>query len=122
MANSFVTPRRCSAETTSSRQASELSHFLTSKNSFLCVLYPQTQNTLKKYSVILKELSNIAGSRNQNGDVPEVNWNADNRKVYINWYNSDNRNDNLRSRSEVSLPVGRQVHKKELLAPFVLNI
>jgi hypothetical protein len=47
-------------------------------------------------------LGNKTGSRNTNGNVPNVNWNPDNRKVYVNRYNPDNRNDNLRSRSEVS--------------------
>jgi len=42
------------------------------------------------------------GSRNVDGNVPNVNWNAGNRKVYVNWYNCDNRNDNWRARSEVS--------------------
>jgi hypothetical protein len=42
------------------------------------------------------------GSRNQNGNVPNVNFNSDNRKINVNWYNPDNSNDNLRSRSEVS--------------------
>lgn len=61
------------------------------------------------------ELDNKTGSRNQDGNVPNVNWNPDNRKVHVNWYNPDNTNDNLRSRSEVSLPAGRQVHRKEFL-------
>ena len=59
------------------------------------------------------ELNNKTGSRNRNGNVPNVNWNASNRKVNVNWYNVGNRNDNLRSRSEVSA-------SKELgKAPFV---
>jgi hypothetical protein len=48
------------------------------------------------------KLGNKTGSRNSDGNVPNVNWNSDNRKVYVNWYNPDNCNDNLRSRSEVS--------------------
>ena len=48
------------------------------------------------------ELNNKTGSRNQNGNVPNCNWNSDDRKFNINWYNPDNQNDNLRSRSEVS--------------------
>jgi len=51
-------------------------------------------------------LGNNTGSRNQNGNVPNVNWNADNQQVKVNWYNSDNRNDNLRTRSEVSVAGG----------------
>jgi len=54
-------------------------------------------------SVILMGLNNKTGSRGSNGSVPNVNWNPDNRKVYVNWYNPDNSNNNLRSRSEVSL-------------------
>ena len=48
------------------------------------------------------ELNNKTGSHNSHGSVPKVNWNPDNRKVYVNWSNLGNRNDNLRSRSEVS--------------------
>ena len=44
----------------------------------------------------------ITGSRYSDGNVPNVNWNRDNRKVYVNWYNVDNANDNLRTRAEVS--------------------
>ena len=35
-----------------------------------------------------------------------VNWNANNRTLYINWNNADNRNDNIRSRAEVSSQKG----------------
>lgn len=52
------------------------------------------------------ELGNKTGSHNSDDNVPNVNWNPENRKVYVNWYNPDNSNDNLRSRSEVS-------HKQE---------
>lgn len=48
------------------------------------------------------KLDNILGSRNSDGNVPNVNWNGDNRKLHVNWYNVDNRNDNLRARAEVS--------------------
>ena len=40
------------------------------------------------------------GSRNSDGDVPNVNWNDD--KLKVNWNRTSNSNDNLRSRSEVS--------------------
>lgn len=40
------------------------------------------------------------GSRNSDGNVPNGNWNSD--KFYVNWYNTDNRNDNLRPREEIS--------------------
>jgi hypothetical protein len=46
--------------------------------------------------------SNATGSHNANGNVPNVNWNSDNRKLNVNWYNPQNANDNLRSRAEVS--------------------
>ena len=43
---------------------------------------------------------NATGSRNQDGNVPNVNWNDD--KLNVNWYNTQNMNDNLRARAEVS--------------------
>lgn len=45
---------------------------------------------------------NATGSRYQDGNVPNVNWNPDNGKLKVNWYNPQNANDNLRSRAEVS--------------------
>ena len=42
----------------------------------------------------------LGGSRNTDGNVPNVNFN--NSKVNINWYNPDNANDNLRTREIVS--------------------
>lgn len=45
-------------------------------------------------------LGNETGSRNSSGNVPNVNWNSDNRQLNVNWYNPDNRNDNLRSREK----------------------
>ena len=42
------------------------------------------------------------GSRNRNGDVPNVNWNRVYGKLYVNAYNASNRNDNLRPRAEIS--------------------
>lgn len=44
----------------------------------------------------------LLGSRYSDGNVPNVDWNRDNRKVYVNWYNPQNRNANLRCRVEVS--------------------
>ena len=38
------------------------------------------------------------GSRYSDGNVPNVNWNDS--KMNVNWYNPDNRNDNLRSRQK----------------------
>jgi hypothetical protein len=42
----------------------------------------------------------ISGSRYDDGNVPNVNWNDS--KLNVNWYNPDNCNDNLRARAEVS--------------------
>ena len=49
------------------------------------------------------------GSRNADGNVPNANWNDG--KFQINWFNTDNRNDNLRPREEIS-------HNRGLLWPF----
>jgi hypothetical protein len=38
------------------------------------------------------------GSRYSDGNVPNVNWNDD--KLKVNWNNTDNANDNLRSREK----------------------
>jgi len=48
------------------------------------------------------ESDNLTGSRNSDGNVPNVNWNPDNRKLKVNWYNPGNANDNLRAREVVS--------------------
>ena len=54
------------------------------------------------------------GSIDVDGDAVKVNWNPDNEKFYVNRYNLQNANPNLRSR-EVS-------RKKELQTPFcVMN-
>jgi len=50
--------------------------------------------------VIKMGSDNISGSRNPDGNVPNVNFNDD--KVNVNYYNPDNSNENLRVRSEVS--------------------
>ncbi len=47
------------------------------------------------------------GSRNSDGNVPNINWNSYSDKLNVNNYNPDNFNDNIRARVEVS-------HKKEL--------
>ena len=52
------------------------------------------------------------GSRNSDGNVPNTNWNDS--KFHVNWYNTDNRNANLRSREEVSR------RKESFMAPFAL--
>lgn len=48
----------------------------------------------------MMELDDISGSRYSDGNVPNVNWNDD--KFQVNCNNSDNANDNLRARLEVS--------------------
>ena len=48
----------------------------------------------------MEEIKQKDGSRYSDGDVPNANWNDG--KFRVNWYNTDNRNDNLRSREEVS--------------------
>ena len=48
----------------------------------------------------------VRDSRSLNSSVPEVNFNPAGGKVYVNWYNLSNRNDNLRARSEVSVRKG----------------
>jgi hypothetical protein len=44
---------------------------------------------------------NLTGSRSSDGNVPNVNWNPDNRKLKVNWYNPGNTSDGLRSREVV---------------------
>ena len=48
-------------------------------------------------------LNKITGSRSSDDNVPNANWNNGKFNVNVNWYNLDNRNDNLRARSEVSV-------------------
>ncbi len=54
-----------------------------------------TGNHLDVESVTL-----CSGSRYSGGNVPLVNWNPDNRKLYVNWYNVTNADFNLRARAE----------------------
>jgi len=56
----------------------------------------------KRSLVIWMKSDNATGSRNADGNVPNVNWNADNGKLNVNWYNPRNANGNLRARAEVS--------------------
>lgn len=42
------------------------------------------------------------GSRDSDGNVPNVHWNPDNRKVNVNWYDPDNSNQDGGVRREVS--------------------
>ncbi len=50
----------------------------------------------------VKNVTLCSGSRNRHGGVPSVYWIADNRKVYVYWYDSDDRSAHFRSRSVVS--------------------
>ncbi len=43
-----------------------------------------------------------SGSRYSDGSVPSVYWNGSYGKLSVDWYNTDNRNDNLRSREVVA--------------------
>lgn len=51
----------------------------------------------------IDNLTLCAGSRHHDGHVPCVDWSSDNRQVNVDWYNPDDSNDNVRSRSVVSL-------------------
>lgn len=62
-----------------------------------------TQIILCKIIGGLEEIRQITGSRNPNGNVPNVNWNPNYGKVNVNWWNPDNRNGNIRPREEVSI-------------------
>ena len=57
-----------------------------------------TQATLKKVAGENDENGQYSGSRYDDGNVPNVNWNDD--KMNVNRYNPDNSNDNLRSRQK----------------------
>ncbi len=59
-------------------------------------------DVLKKVAGGMDGNGQHTGSRNPDGNVPNVNWNRVNRKLKVNYYNPDNRNDNMRSRAEVS--------------------
>ncbi|MFH1170376.1 MAG: hypothetical protein V1704_02355 [Candidatus Vogelbacteria bacterium] len=50
----------------------------------------------------IENITLCSGSRDSDGNVPDVNWNRDNRKLYVNSHNPRNRNANLRARQEVS--------------------
>ena len=65
----------------------------------------KTQRVLQKILGDMDKIRQKDGSRNSDGNVPNANWNND--KFKVNYYNADNRNDNLRPREEIS-------RKKEL--------
>ena len=60
----------------------------------------RTQIALHKAVGDIDEIGQTSGSRNSDGNVPNVNWNDD--KLNVNWYNVDNANDNLRAREVAS--------------------
>jgi hypothetical protein len=63
----------------------------------------------------------MAGSRNVNGNVPNVNSNPDNQTVNVNWNSPDNADPHLCARSEVSIKLfGAQGSFKK--TPFVLEM
>jgi hypothetical protein len=47
-------------------------------------------------------------SRNSDGNVPNVNWNADGREVYVYWYGPSDSVASIRARAEVSSYKGDQ--------------
>ncbi|HAT73617.1 MAG TPA: hypothetical protein DCS08_01265 [Candidatus Moranbacteria bacterium] len=48
----------------------------------------------------MKSWQKGTGSRNLDGNVPNVNFNRSDGKVNVNWTNPSNANDNLRSRQK----------------------
>ena len=69
----------------------------------------------KNYYLIFGEWMKLSNnSRNLDGNVPNVNWNGDNDKLNVNWYNPDNCNGNLRSR--------RSLQEEKPLIRVFLNI
>jgi hypothetical protein len=52
----------------------------------------------------VKNVTLCTGSRNRGGNVPGVRWNPDYREIYVHWYDPDDSDGDLRSRSAVSLP------------------
>ena len=52
----------------------------------------------------VENITLCSGSRYSDDDVPLVFWHADNRELYVYWYNPWNSNPDLRTRAAVSLP------------------
>lgn len=61
-----------------------------------------TQEALQKVSGDTDGDGQNTSSRNSDGNVPNVNWNSDDRKLNVNWYNPSNAVANIRARAEVS--------------------
>lgn len=61
--------------------------------------YRQTQMALARAIGDTDDVGRNTGSRYRDGNVP--NGNSNSGKLYVNWYNRDNTNDNLRPREVV---------------------
>ncbi len=72
----------------------------------------------------MEEIRQRCGSRNFDGNVPNVNWNDFNGKMNVNWTNPSNANGNLRVREVVSHerspPHGGDLYFSDLIQPFVI--
>src|SRR3989344_8285191 len=69
--------------------------------SVLCRCAPDNSGgCTERPPVTWTECGTNTGSRNSDGNVPNCNWNDG--KFYVNAYNADNSNSNLRAREEVS--------------------
>ena len=66
----------------------------------------------------------LSGSRYDDGNVPNVNWNRYNGKLNVNWYNPDNANDNLRAREKFPKlkrnPIYWDFFNKYFIQPFAI--
>lgn len=74
-----------------------------------------TQRILKK---ILGDQMELGNKRYSDGSVLNANWNGNNSKFYVNRYNADNRDDNIRAR-EKSRPHCRSTSGSEVFNPTV---
>ena len=59
-----------------------------------------------------KERQFTAGSRSEDGNVPNMNFNPDNRKVNLNNVNPENRNPNIGVRRVVSNEIGNESNRR----------
>jgi hypothetical protein len=77
----------------------------------------------ENYFLIFGEIDGIkqnSGSRDSDGNVPNVNWNDD--KLNVNWYNSSNSSDDLRSRSAEVSSKKRTLFFRVLLLGVILGL
>ena len=83
-----------------------------------------SDNFILRLSVYWKKLSKISGSRYNDGNVPNMNWNSINDKLNVSYYNIDNANDNLRAREKFPRlkrnPIYWDFFNKYLIQPFVI--